>query len=309
MRRITATAMSMATLIGLANLGLARAEDPARMHEKDRPAAAAHEATGAKVFHCSKADKLIGQAVKDRAGKEIGSVKDLAIDPLSGRIVYGVLSFGGFMGFGEKLFAIPWCALESNTDRTLVLDVTKEQLEASKGFDPDKWPNMADQQWANATYSAFGETPYWMAGSDHRNRAIDNVMPASVVRATAIQGAVLKNAGDEDIGKVNGLVVDCCNGRIAAATVTCNAILGMGGESCMVPWRAFSVTTLDNGALRITSNLTKDQVTTAPKLVDERDYQTRPDYLITVYRHYKVQPYWDADDPIYRCQPRDANRG
>lgn len=67
--------------------------------------------------------------------------KDLVLDPRTGRVAYAVLDFGGFLGIGNKLFAVP---LESMTLDTkahrFVLDVDKERLENAPGFDKSDWP-------------------------------------------------------------------------------------------------------------------------------------------------------------------------
>ncbi len=58
-----------------------------------------------------KASNLIGAKVQDTEGKKLGDIKDLVIDPLEGDIEYVVLDFGGFLGIGDKYFAVPWEAM------------------------------------------------------------------------------------------------------------------------------------------------------------------------------------------------------
>jgi hypothetical protein len=73
-----------------------------------------------------------------------------------------VLSFGGFLGIGDKLFAIPWQALQLDPDnKCFVLDVDKEMLDNAPGFDKDHWPSMADPQWAELVHSHHESRPYW----------------------------------------------------------------------------------------------------------------------------------------------------
>lgn len=115
-----------------------------------------------------KASDLIGKNVRNpSANEDLGTLKDIVVDPDSGRILYGVLSYGGFMGLGNKLFAIPWNSLDLAADYKAVnLSVDKERLKAAEGFDEDKWPNMADQQWAGKTYDYYGQPRYWES-TDH----------------------------------------------------------------------------------------------------------------------------------------------
>ena len=79
----------------------------------------------------------------------------------SGKVGYAVLSFGGFLGMGEKLFAAPWNALTLDTkNKRFVLNVEKDRLKDAPGFDKDNWPNMADQSWARKIHSFYGTKPY-----------------------------------------------------------------------------------------------------------------------------------------------------
>jgi sporulation protein YlmC with PRC-barrel domain len=113
------------------------------------------------------ADTLEGDEVVSASGEKLGKVQDIMLDVPGGRIAYAVLSSGGFLGLGDKLFAIPWSALTLDTDRKcFVLDVEKEQLEAAPGFDKDHWPAMADLSWATSIHSYYGQRPYWDLGDE-----------------------------------------------------------------------------------------------------------------------------------------------
>jgi sporulation protein YlmC with PRC-barrel domain len=106
---------------------------------------------------------LSGTNVRNLQGENIGDIKDLMIDWKNGKVVYAVLSFGGFLGLGDKLFAIP---LESftfespNNNEYAVLDVNKEKLENAPGFDKDVWPQNADYTFIDSVYSHYGYEPY-----------------------------------------------------------------------------------------------------------------------------------------------------
>ena len=68
-----------------------------------------------------------------------------------------MLSFGGFLGMGEKLFAVPWSALTLDTaNKRFTLNVAKDRLESAPGFNNDSWPNMSDQTWADGIHSYYG---------------------------------------------------------------------------------------------------------------------------------------------------------
>src|SRR5690348_740716 len=91
--------------------------------------------------HVLTASSIIGDEVENAKGKNIGRIRDIMLNIKDGKIQYLVIEFGGFMGFGEKLFAIPFAALKLNTkNEDFVLNIEKEFLEKAPGFDKDHWP-------------------------------------------------------------------------------------------------------------------------------------------------------------------------
>lgn len=107
---------------------------------------------------------LIGTEVRNRAGESLGKLEEIMIDIHTGRIAYAVLSFGGILGIGNKLFAIPWQSLEVDTEnKRLVMDAHKELLERAPGFDKDNWPKTPNGQWYHDVYDFYDQEPYWTA--------------------------------------------------------------------------------------------------------------------------------------------------
>jgi len=105
---------------------------------------------------------LIGDTVVNTAGEDLGEIKAIMLDVTSGRVAYAVLSFGGFLNMGNKLFAIPWSALTLDAgEKRFILNVSKALLEDAPGFDKDRWPSMADPAWATQLHSYYNVTPYW----------------------------------------------------------------------------------------------------------------------------------------------------
>src|ERR1700749_4200527 len=105
---------------------------------------------------------VIGSKGVNQQNEALGKIEDIVIDADAGRIAYAVLSFGGFLGLGDKYFAIPWEALRfSLTDKRALLNVDKKLLENAPGFDKDNWPNMTDAKWGNQIFTHYGYRPYW----------------------------------------------------------------------------------------------------------------------------------------------------
>ena len=139
-----------------------RSDDPRRASREPLPGEehfVGKSGPGPKVMA---ADTLEGDDIVNAAGDKLGTLEHIMIDVPSGRVAYGVLSFGGFLGMGDKLFAIPWSALRIDPpNHRFTLDVDKETLENAPGFDKDAWPSMADETWARELHTYYKASPYW----------------------------------------------------------------------------------------------------------------------------------------------------
>jgi hypothetical protein len=94
-----------------------------------------------------RSSELVGLKVRTLKDEEKGKIKDLVIGH-DGRIIYAAVSFGGFLGVGDKLFAVPFEALHvvKNGDKVEFarVDVTEDTIKNRQGFDQDRWPEQAD---------------------------------------------------------------------------------------------------------------------------------------------------------------------
>jgi sporulation protein YlmC with PRC-barrel domain len=111
------------------------------------------------------AETLIGDSVVNSEGDDLGDIKAIMLDITTGRVAYAVLSFGGFLGVGDKLFAIPWSALALDAaEKRFILNIAKDRLDNAPGFDKEHWPSMADSSWANELHAYYDVRPYWDDG-------------------------------------------------------------------------------------------------------------------------------------------------
>ena len=107
-------------------------------------------------------DSISGNTVKNHRGDDLGSVKELMIDTETGDVAYAVLDFGGFLGMGNKYFAVPWKSLTIDTEnKCFKLPVEEETLKQAEGFDKDNWPNFADRTFGERIHKTYNATPYW----------------------------------------------------------------------------------------------------------------------------------------------------
>jgi sporulation protein YlmC with PRC-barrel domain len=143
---------------------------------------------------------FIGANVENPQGQNLGDIKDIVIDRASGRMAYAVVSFGGFLGMGEKLFAVPWGAFsQPKADKdTFVLDVDKERLKNAPGFDAHNWPQMASREWVTSLYSYYNVPPYWTASTGAATATVKSVDPNQRTITLQVDGRMLQNlqAGD-----------------------------------------------------------------------------------------------------------------
>jgi hypothetical protein len=106
-------------------------------------------------------DKVEGTAVYGADQSQIGTIKRVMIDKLSGKVAYAVMSYGGFLGMGEELYPTPWSSLKYDTNlggyRT---NVTQDQLSSAP-----KYTNESEWQWSRQNdqrvYDYYQQPPYW----------------------------------------------------------------------------------------------------------------------------------------------------
>ena len=246
-----------------------------------------------------KASELLSRKVTNNANEHLGKIEDIVIDADSGRILYAVLSFGGFLGLGDKLFAIPWESLQlPSGNEAIVLNVDKEQLKNAPGFDKKNWPNFADEQFATTTYTYYKVTPFWKGhgetklvterGPNDRYAERWNEPARNVQKTSDLIGENVHNRQDEAIGEIKDLSIDPENGRILYA------ILGYRGKYFSIPWPAVSLSS--DGKYAIV-DIAKDRLTDTvsfepshwPNYSDER-------WATETYNYYHVQPYWTTTE-------------
>lgn len=236
-----------------------------------------------------KARDLMGMKVTNNADEDLGKIEDIVVDAGSGRILYGVLSFGGFLGVGDKLFAIPWESLQLTGDsKAYVLNVEKDRLKNAEGFDKKHWPNFADEQWATKPYQYYGRSPYWTGvtaqnSNDYHDRWNQRV--SIWQKVSSLCGKDVRNAHDEKIGDISNLAIDPDSGRILYG------ILSHRGKLFAIPWSAFS---FSGDAKYAILNVSKDKLSESqgfsndkwPNLVD-------PTVAATTHDYYGQQKFWD----------------
>jgi hypothetical protein len=108
------------------------------------------------------AEKVNGTNVYNLAGDKLGSVDDIMIDKISGRAIYAVMSFGGFLGMGEKFHPLPWATLKYDAQMGgYVVNLDKKVLEDAPYYDSGSefaWTS----DYGRKVDSYYGTPSYWM---------------------------------------------------------------------------------------------------------------------------------------------------
>jgi hypothetical protein len=103
------------------------------------------------------ADKVVGTAVYNRLGENLGSVHSVMLNKLNGQVAYAIMSFGGFLGIGESYHPLPWRVLTYDPKMGgYVVDLDRQRLEAAPRYtsaDERDW--YADRDRIDAYYTMF----------------------------------------------------------------------------------------------------------------------------------------------------------
>ena len=107
-------------------------------------------------------EDIVGKRVVNLSGEDIGDIKEVVIDSAAGRVTYAILSFGGFLGMGDRLFAVPWGRLSYDRGGDVfMMKANKELLKNAPGFDKNNWPDMSDPTRLSEIYKYYDSEPYW----------------------------------------------------------------------------------------------------------------------------------------------------
>ncbi len=109
------------------------------------------------------AGKVQGTPVYNPKGEKLGRVEDVMIDKMSGVVAYAVLSFGGFLGMGDRHHPLPWQVLDYDTGQGgYIVDLDKETLQGAPSYGANEDVNWADRNWGKKVHDYYEVPPYWI---------------------------------------------------------------------------------------------------------------------------------------------------
>jgi sporulation protein YlmC with PRC-barrel domain len=244
---------------------------------------------------------LIGMKVVSEQGESLGKIEDVVVHP-GGATSYAVLSIGGWLGMGDKLFAMPWSVLrtvernpaEKDGPSSLVLPLTKERLKAAPGFDQKHWPALANPEWITEIDAFYADEIRPSSA-----KPIEGSVHNSVIswRATELRGANVQTPTGEKLGDIKEIVIDA-RGRVSYVALSVGGFLGLGDRLVAVPWDAlkFSLAGEKGDKRLITLPSTKQQLEQAPQFKEGKEHCAEmcdPKWVSHVYEHFSCPPYWN----------------
>jgi sporulation protein YlmC with PRC-barrel domain len=239
-----------------------------------------------KIMH-QRLSEYMKKDVYNAAGNDIGNIKDVVLDGNTHHVSYVVVSYGGMMGVGDKLFAVPWHALEmkgTESDK-LTINIPEETLKNAPGFDDKKWPDMADANFrkeVDAFYTKNGMKVPEPKTAEKPSLVTKNEDTSSkgllwCRRASQFIGADVHNKANEDIGDINDLVVDARTGKVMYAVLSYGGVMGVGDKLFAIPMDSIGSKADDN---KLLVDMGKDHLKNAPGF----NKDNWPDFADASYR-------------------------
>ena len=292
--------LAVAALVAAPAISNAQTEKPKDSGQTVKPAQV-KGGTASKFFICTRKD-LLGMEVRNPQGEKLGKLEDVVFVP-DGSIAYGVLSFGGVLGLGDKLFAVPWSLIEQGREagdkglqsdkHYVVLAVDKDKLKNAPGFDKNNWP-------ATPNDALFADVDKYYAGEKRptvrATEASARMIADPTLRADKLKGKNVETPSGDKLGDIDEVVIDPQNGRIAYVVLSVGGFLGIGDRLVAVPWEAIKIERKDNKD-RLTLAATKDKLEKAPQFdKGEAKWNEMSDsgYVSKVYGYWGAKPYWDS---------------
>lgn len=196
-----------------------------------------------------RASKIIGMKVRNPQDESLGKIDDLIVDVNNERVSYAVLSFGGTLGLGKKLFAYPLAVFEPAAGRKdeLVLNVEKDKLKRAPGFERKNWPDWNENTYRSDVDRYFGPT------------VTPKAMPNQhLARASELLGKKVDDRSGHHAGKLKDIVVNLGNGNLHYAILDFDKAWSVNDK--LLPLSLKSFTFPDDQKKDLVLNVSKNEL-------------------------------------------------
>jgi len=248
-----------------------------------------------------RANKLIGKTVYSSDNQKIGKLDHLIVDLESGRILYAVVSTG-VLGVGGHDYAVAPAVFSDVRGDTVHMSIDKTKLLGAPEFSSniDKPDQLGQASFISQVYQYFGESPWWQGSSTAANAGTFN----NVHKVKDLIGMKVKNVGNEDIGKVDNVIVNLPAGRVPYVILNPDSSLNLGGNYYALPPNAL---TWNTDQKFLVSDLNKDKLAAAPHFAkDQWQSLSDPMFGSKVYQYYGKQAYFETTSGL---QPTGSEKG
>ena len=234
-----------------------------------------------------RANKLVGKEVISSDNQKLGKIDNIVVDLQSGRILYAVVGSGGVLGAGEKKRALAPGVFQEATGDVLHINMDKSKFETAPMFtkEIDKDTELGKATFVNQVYQHCGQSAWWQGPSSSASTGEFN----NTHKVSDVIGMKIKSVGNEDVGKVDNLMLNLPQGRVAFVILDPDRSLGVGNEPFALPPDAF---TLSADRKTLTSSIDKNKLASAPKFGKDWEKLSDPTFAGQVYQYYGKQAYF-----------------
>ena len=243
-------------------------------------------------------NRVIGARVQNNSSDKLGTIEDIVLTTDRHMVLYAVLSHGGAMGIHEKFFAVPWCCLtvqakEAGKIDYLVLDIPKDTLDSSQGFDHKNWPVSADTTLFKPSAANAAMKEHMTQGHETGNlTSIDRYQKVS-----ELSGLTVQNAQKESLGDIECLLIDQRKGRVTFALVGYGGVMGVREKLSPVPWQSIEIQSEQKIAMLQADKNKLDSLSFLMK--DYPNFSDRQ-YTDRIFRTYNIER------PHVAAEPKEA---
>lgn len=247
------------------------------------PGAAQQEA--ASTYHLYPSGKLLGLKLTNDSDKNLGEIGDLLIDPRTGEIRYAVLEVGGFLGVGEDRRVVPWSYInvvpdEKDADKCHGrTTLTEAQIKAAPSVKKDA---RFDGDLDKRIEASFGKDDAW---------AYTGTGMPLFVECSELDGVVVRDPANKEIGKVQDVILAPLNNCIAFAVI--DTTKDAGDKDIAVPWPKVNYVYNDEHKLQATTPVEITRFTVAPEY-DKKDWKRMSStaWMTELSTYYGSDPFW-----------------
>jgi sporulation protein YlmC with PRC-barrel domain len=241
---------------------------------------------GAEPFtRLEKANEVIGKEVQNKQGDKIGKINDAILDLESGRILYTLISAGGFLGIGDTFTAVPPGLFALTPEQgAYVINAEKQTLANAPRFTREQEERLGNASFVQQIYRHYNQPAWW--GGQEQGRF------GNVHRASELAGKNVKNVSDQPVGKVETVLMDLPNGRVVYLLLDPAGVVEGDSKLRAIPPNAFT-SSADGRMLVLDADKGKLEVGPSAE-ANNLQQLSNPSYAARVYQYYGKQPYWSG---------------